>query len=233
MYLRLTKHLLPLVLAGCATATPANPTVAENRLAHLPLEQQTALAASQRVIEEKTVDVSLAGEARDLAGTFLTVTQEQAEAAQSALRARPADPAASTQARAADAKRVYAQRLLLQREAELTVKRHELALARDQYERTKARMVGEPLAPFDAAVDKQQTALARARQKVASLGTEVVRLRLAWDTDRRSADYASARSLENPTRRPLTPEMPPAQGVNEGPSAGFHDLPDTDQKFSR
>ena len=54
MYLRLTKHLLPLVFAGCATTTVGKPTVAENRLAHLPLEQQTELAASQRVIEEKT-----------------------------------------------------------------------------------------------------------------------------------------------------------------------------------
>jgi hypothetical protein len=89
------------------------------------------------------------------------------------------------------------------------------------------------LAPFDAAVDKQQADLARARQRVAVLGSEVVRLRVAWDGDRRNADFAAARSLEHHSAREPRPEIPPAQGVNEGPSSGFHDLPDTDIKFSR
>jgi hypothetical protein len=221
-----------MLLAGCASTTPKQPTVAENRLAHLPLEQQTALQASQRRIEEKVVDVSLAEEAKDVAGTFLTVTKEQAEAAQSSLRGGPADYAAAAKAKAADAKRVYAQRLLLQRDAELQVKQKELAVARAEYERNKALIVGQPVGPFDAVVDKQQDELAKARRKVAALGTEVVQLRVAWDTDRRTADFAAARSLEHHSAAPPRPEAPAAPPVNEGPSSGFQ-LPDTDRQFSR
>ena len=54
---------------------------------------------------------------------------------------------------------------------------------------------------------------------------EIDHERLAWESQRRAADYAKL-TLPGAAPPRLEPIAPPATGANEGPSAGFQSLPD-------
>jgi len=143
--------------------------------------------------------VTQARAARDAAGRFLAVTMEQDEAAQSQLRAEAINPSTNLRAIASQTKLDYARRLVLLRDAELKV-----AIDRER--------------------GRDSERLSRDQRRVEALRADTERLRFAWEMQRRSADYARAAM---PDRAPSTlqPIRPPPTGANEGPSAGFQDLP--------
>lgn len=228
MRTRPTSLLLSIALAGCATGAAV---IDDQRLASISPGQRVQVSEAQTRVEEAQVDVTNAQVARDAAKDFLAVANAQGEAAQSRLRAEPIDNASDAQAVATRSKREYAERLLRLRDAELKVKRDELAVARAGLELAKARALGVRDGSYLHAIDRAQGRLSADQQLAANRSAEVGRLRLAWDGDRRAAEGARMRSLEHPVAPPPAAMSPPATGANEGPTEGFQHLP-TDN-FSR
>jgi hypothetical protein len=153
--------------------------------------------AAERV--EQDTAVTAAREARDEAIRFLEVSGTQDLAAQSQLRAQAINTSTDLRAVASQSKREYARQLVLQRDAELQ-------LARD-------RVRGA-----------SQERLQHDQQKVAVRTAETDHRRLVWDAQRRQAEFAKA-SMPYAAPEHLTPINPPQGGANEGPSAGFMEVP--------
>jgi hypothetical protein len=153
--------------------------------------------AAERVEQDTTV--TAAREARDEAIRFLEVSGTQDIAAQSQLRAQAINNATDLHAAASQSKREYARQLVLQRDAELQ-------LARDQVR--------------GASPDRIQ----HDQQKVAVRTSETDHRRMIWEAQRRQAEFARA-SMPFTAPQQLRPINPPNGGANEGPSAGFMEVP--------
>jgi hypothetical protein len=128
------------------------------------------------------------------------------------------------------AKREYAHRLVLLRDAELTEQRANREVARARLElvavqalRVEHRPADVDDRPFVKAVSRAEQTRERDRSRAGLRQRDVDRFRAAWDLRRHAADLASAFTPVPPAPTPRI--LPPATGANEGPSEGFQHLP--------
>jgi hypothetical protein len=254
MKTRLLLLSVPALLFGCAHA----PTISNEQVAQLPTDARQQIVQALQAVTVADQNVGAARVAVNEAQKFdhiakreLDSARAESDAAQAGVslgqsahsqrvmqEAQARQNSALTVLFAARSKKLYADRLVDLRKAELNERQAELNLAQAHYELVKYQQLqAHDMAggmDGNAFMQRRQDAendVANARRTVANLEGNVASLRTAWLQRAQQAQTASRgapimaptppRPLELPPVQdnPPTVNPPPAGGVNEGPSA--------------